>query len=176
MFHSNRFGLVALLVLGVACQPRPKTETGMAGTGSDAGVAAASLSDEDKTSIRAVDEAWAGAAKAGDGEAIAALYTADAVLLPPGEPIVKGAAAKKYWVDFGNGFSGPTELNTMTVEGAGDVATAIGTYKMAMTPKKAGAKPLPVDEGKYIEVLKRQGDGSWKIAYDIWNPNAPPAK
>ncbi|MEP7228091.1 MAG: DUF4440 domain-containing protein [Gemmatimonadales bacterium] len=171
MFHSNRFRLVALLVLGAACQ-RPKTETAMVGAGSDA-AATASLSDEDKASVRAVDDAWAGAAKAGDGEAIAALYTADAVLLPPGEPIVKGAAAKKYWVDFGNGFSGPTELNTMTVEGAGDVATAIGTYKMAMTPKKAGAKPLPIDEGKYIEVLKRQGDGSWKIAYDIWNPNAP---
>lgn len=176
MFHSNRFGLVALLVLGAACQPRSKTETAMVGAGSDAGVAAASLSDEDKASVRAVDEEWARAAKAGDGQAIAALYTVDAVLLPPGEPIVKGEAAKKYWVDFGNGFSGPTELNTMTVEGAGDVATAIGTYKMTMTPKKAGAKPLPVDEGKYMEVLKRQGDGSWKIAYDIWNPNAPPAK
>lgn len=174
MFHSTRFGLVALLVLGAACQPRPKTETAMVGGRSDA--AAASLSDEDKASIRAVDEEWARAAKAGDGEAIAALYAADAVLLPPGEPIVKGEAAKKYWVDFGNGFSGPTELNTMTVEGGGNVASAIGTYKMTLTPKKAGAKPLPTDEGKYIEVLKRQDDGSWKIIYDIWNPNAPAAK
>lgn len=176
MFHSTRLGLAALLVLGAACQARPKTETGMAGPGSDAGAAAASLSDEDKASVKAVDEEWARAAKAGDGQAIAALYTTDAVLLPPGEPIVKGEAAKKYWVDFGNGYAGPTELNTMTVEGAGDVATAIGTYKMTMTEKKPGAKPLPTDEGKYIEVLKRQPDGSWKIAYDIWNPNAPPKK
>ena len=173
MFHSIRGGLVALLALGAACQPRPKTETAMVSAGSDA--AAASLSDADKASVRAVDEAWARAAKAGDGQAIAALYTTDAVLLPPGEPIVKGEAAKKYWVDFGNEYAGPTELNTMTVEGGGDVATAIGTYKMALTPKKAGAKPLPIDEGKYIEVLKRQDDGSWKIAYDIWNQD-PPAK
>ena len=178
MLHSARFGLAALLVLGAACQARPKTETGMAGPGSDAGApaAAASLSDQDKASVKAVDEEWARAAKAGDGQAIAALYVADAVLLPPGEPIVKGEAAKKYWVDFGNGYAGPTELNTMTVEGGGDVATAIGTYKMTLTPKKAGAKPLPTDEGKYIEVLKRQEDGSWKIAYDIWNPNAPAKK
>jgi len=174
MFRSNLFGLVALLILGAACQPRPKTETAMVGGGSEA--AAASLSDEDKASIRALDEEWARAAQAGDGEAIAALYTADAVLLPPGEPMVKGEAAKKYWVDFAKQFSGPTELNTMTVEGSGNVASAIGTYKMTLTPKKAGAKPLPTDEGKYIEVLKRQEDGSWKIAYDIWNPNAPPAK
>ena len=174
MFHSTRFGLVALLVLGAACQPRPKTETAMAGAGSDA--AAASLSDEDKEGVRTVDAEWARAASTGNGEAIAALYAPDAVLLPPGEPMVKGEAAKKYWVDFTNGFSGPTELNTMAVEGAGDMATAIGTYKMTLTPKKAGAKALPAEEGKYLEVLKRQEDGSWKIIYDMWSPDAPPAK
>ena len=171
MFHPTRLGLVALLGLGAACQPRPKTETAMVGGGSDVTTAAASLSDEDKATVRAVDAQWARAAKAGDGEAIAALYTPDAILLPPGEAMVKGDAAKKYWVDFANGFSGPTELNTMAVEGSGDVASAIGTYKMSLTPRKAGAKPLPTEEGKYIEVLKRQDDGSWKIHHDIWNQN-----
>jgi uncharacterized protein (TIGR02246 family) len=175
MLHSARFGLAALLVLGAACQPAPKTETGMAKAGSDV-AAAAGLSDEDKAGIRAVDAKWAQAAKAGDGQGIAALYVSDAILLPPGEPMVKGEAAKKYWVDFANGFSGPTELNTMAVEGGGDVATAIGTYTMTLTPRKTGAKPLPTEEGKYLEVLKRQDDGSWKIIYDMWSPNAPPAK
>jgi uncharacterized protein (TIGR02246 family) len=173
MFHSARVGLATLLILG-ACQASPKTETAMVGAGSDA--ATAGLSDEDKASIRAVDEQWARAAKAGDGQAIAALYVSDAILLPPGEPMVKGEAAKKYWVDFTNGFSGPTELNTMAVEGGGNVATAIGSYTMSLTPRKAGAKPLPTEEGKYLEVLKRQDDGSWKIIYDMWSPNAPPAK
>ena len=41
------------------------------------------------------------------------------------------------------------------MEGSGNVASAIGASKMTLTPKKAGAKPLPTDEGKYIEVLKR---------------------
>jgi uncharacterized protein (TIGR02246 family) len=171
--HSSRLALAVLLVLGAACQPRSKTETAMAG---DVSTAGASLSDEDKDGVRAVDAQWARAAKAGDGEAIAALYTSDAILLPPGEPMVKGEAAKKYWVDFTNGFSGPTELNTMAVEGGGDVATAIGTYTMTLTPRKAGAKALPTEEGKYLEVLKRQDDGSWKIIYDMWSPNAAPKK
>jgi uncharacterized protein (TIGR02246 family) len=144
----------------------------MADTGS-AAPSAAALSSEDQAAIRQVDTEWAKAATAGDGEAIAALYTSDATLLPPGEPIVKGEATKKYWVDFGKGFAGPTELNTTSVEGAGDLAIAIGSYRMALTPKKSGAKPLPVDEGKYIEVLKRQDDGSWKIHHDIWNQNPP---
>jgi uncharacterized protein (TIGR02246 family) len=174
MGHSTRLGVAAFLVLGAACQPRPKTDTAMVSGASDA--VATGLSDRDKAGVRAVDGEWARAAQAGNGEAIAALYAPNAVLLPPGEPMVKGEAAKQYWVDFANGFSGPTELNTVAVEGSGDVATAIGTYKMTLTPKKAGAKPLPTQEGKYLEVLKRQDDGSWKLIYDMWSPNAPPPK
>jgi uncharacterized protein (TIGR02246 family) len=170
MHHATRVGLAALLVGGAACQPHPR-ETGMADTVSAAPVAAAALSSEDQAAIRRVDEDWAKAATAGDGEAIAALYTSDATLLPPGEPIVKGEAAKKYFVDFGNGFAGPVELNTTSVEGSGDLAVVVGTYRMTLTPKKAGAKPLPTDEGKYIEIMKRQEDGSWKIQHDIWNQN-----
>ena len=30
------------------------------------------------------------------------------------------------------------------------------------------------DDGKYIEIWKRQADGSWKIAYDIFNSDLPP--
>jgi ketosteroid isomerase-like protein len=92
------------------------------------------------------------------------------------EPMLKGEPAQKYWVDFSNNFSGPAELSTTSVEGRGDLAVAVGTYRMAVTPKKAGAKPLPVEQGKYIEVMKKQPDGSWKIVYDIWNADTPPAR
>ncbi|MGH7526303.1 MAG: YybH family protein [Gemmatimonadales bacterium] len=174
MFHSTRFGLAALLVLGAACQPAPKTETvTMAG---EAAAASAGLSAEDEAAVRALDAEWARAASAGDANAVAALYTSDATVLPPMEPIRQGEAAKKYWIDITNAFSGPTELTTTAVEGRGDLAYAVGTYRSTLTPKKAGAKPLPTEQGKYLEVLKKQTDGSWKIVYDMWSPNAPPAK
>lgn len=173
MSHSTRFGLAALLVCGAACQPAPRTETATMADGSGAGPAG--LSAQDEAAVRAVDAAWARAASAGDGNAIAALYATDATILPPMEPLRQGEAAKKYWVDFTAGFSGPVELATTAVEGRGDLAYGVGTYRMTLTPKQAGAKPLPTEEGKYVEVLKKQADGSWKIIYDIWNPNAPPA-
>jgi uncharacterized protein (TIGR02246 family) len=173
MSHSTRFGLAALLVWGAACQPAPKTETATIGGESEAGPAG--LSAPDEAAVRAVDTEWARAASAGDGNAIAALYATDATVLPPMEPIRQGEAAKKYWVDFTNSFSGPIELTTTVVEGRGDLAYGVGTYRMTLTPKKAGAKPLPTEEGKYIEVLKKQADGSWKIVYDIWNANSPAA-
>ena len=173
MSHSTRFGLAALLVWSAACQPAPKTET--ATMGGESETAPGGLSASDEAAVRAVDAEWTRAASAGDGNAIAALYAKDATVLPPMEPVVQGEAAKKYWVDFTNSFSGPTELTTTAVEGRGDLAYGAGTYRMTLTPKKAGAKPLPTEEGKYIEVLKRQADGSWKIIYDIWNTNAPAA-
>jgi uncharacterized protein (TIGR02246 family) len=133
------------------------------------------LSASDEAAIRAVDTEWSRAASAGEGKAIAALYATDATVLPPMEAILQGEAAKKYWVDFTNTFSGPVELQTTAAEGRGDLAYTAGTYRMTLTPKKPGSKALPTEEGKYITVLKKQGDGSWKITYDIWNANAPAA-
>jgi uncharacterized protein (TIGR02246 family) len=168
------FAILIALALGAACQSAPKTETSTMGRESAA--VPAGLSAEDEAAIRALDAAWARASSAGDGNAVAALYTSDATVLPPMEPIRQGEAAKKYWVDFTNAFSGPTELTTTAVGGQGDLAYAVGTYRSTLTPRKAGAKPLPTQEGKYLEVLKKQADGSWKIVYDMWSPNAPPGK
>jgi ketosteroid isomerase-like protein len=83
---------------------------------------------------------------------------------------------KKYNADMIAGFTGPTDLTSTAVEGRDGLAYAVGEYRATLTPKKAGAKPLPTDVGKYLEVLKRQPDGSWKIVYDMWSSNAQPGK
>lgn len=170
MFHSSRLGLPALLLFGTACQPAPRTE--MATMESRSMAAPAGLSADDEAAVRAVTVEWARAA--GDGNAIAALYASNATVLPPMEPAVEAEAVKKYWGDYTNAFSLSMQLTTRAVEGRGDLAYDVGTYRMTATPKKAGAKPLPTEEGKYVTVLKKHAGGSWKIVYDIWNPNAPP--
>ena len=170
----RHFVLLSALALTAACQPASKAGTTNAGV--ESGAATTGFSSQDEAAIREVDAEWARAATAGDGAALTALYTSDAILLPPNEPVVKGDAVKKYNDDMTTGFSGPTELTTSAVEGEGDMAIAVGTYRATLTPKKAGAKALPTEEGKYLEVLRRQPDGSWKIAYDMWSPNAAPGK
>jgi uncharacterized protein (TIGR02246 family) len=173
----RNFTIFIVLALGTACRPAPKTEISTNGVESGAVSAVpAGLSTEDEAAIRAVDAEWARAATAGDAGALTAVYASDATLLPPGEPVAKGEGMKKYNTDMIDAFSGPIELTTTAVEGRGDLAYAVGAYRATMTPKKAGAKPLPTEEGKYLEVLKRQADGSWKIVYDMWSPNAPPGK
>jgi ketosteroid isomerase-like protein len=37
---------------------------------------------------------------------------------------------------------------------------------MELAPE--GGQPM-VDKGKYVVVMKRQSDGLWKVAIDIWN-------
>jgi uncharacterized protein (TIGR02246 family) len=161
-----------MLLVSAACNSTPKTESASLGGVSES--AAAALSAADEAAIRAVDDAWGKAATAGDGNAIAALYTGDPTLYPPMENMVTGEAAKKYFVDFTTAYTVQAQLTTEAVEGNGDLAYASGTYRITATPKKPGAKAMPPEEGKYVEVMKKQADGSWKIARDIWNQNAPP--
>ena len=160
-----------------ACQATPKTEHGepvcRRPTAGEESAAPAPLSSQDEAAIRAVDAEWARTASAGDAKALTALYSSDAVLLPPSDKLVKGEAVGKYNDAMISDFSGPTELTTTAVEGRGDLAYAAGIYRATLTPKKPGAKPLPTEVGKYLEVLKKQSDGSWKIVYDMWSPDAP---
>jgi uncharacterized protein (TIGR02246 family) len=172
------FMLLTVLTLA-ACQATPKTERieSQSVGGRPAGEASAGaptpLSPQDEAAIRAVDAEWARTASAGDGKALTALYSSDAVLLPPSDKLVKGEAVGRYNDAMTGDFSGPTELTTTAVEGRGDLAYAVGIYRATLTPRKAGAKPLPTEVGKYLEVLKKQSDGSWKIVYDMWSPDAP---
>ena len=57
---------------------------------------------------------------------------------------------------------------------AGNWAYARGTYKATLTPKQGG-KTIPID-GKYMTILAKQSDGSWKIHRDIFNSNVPAGK
>jgi uncharacterized protein (TIGR02246 family) len=139
----------------------------------DKPAAPAGLSANDEAAIRAIDTAWSRAFAAGDGKALAALYSDDATVLPPNESIQKGEAVKKYLAGFTEGYSGTFEFTPTAIEGRDDLAYTVGTYRATVTERKPGAKPYPTEEGKYITVVKRQPDGSWKMIYDIWNVNTP---
>jgi uncharacterized protein (TIGR02246 family) len=53
----------------------------------------------------------------------------------------------------------------------GDWAYAHSTYTFDMTPKEGGETTS--FSGKFLEIVKRQIDGSWKIAIDCHNYNEP---
>jgi ketosteroid isomerase-like protein len=96
-------------------------------------------------------------------------YTEDAVLMPPNDRLVQGAAAIREYL---SAFPPVLEFSLMneSVEGAGDLAYVRGRYAM-----KLGLPGEPVDSGKYVEVRRRGADGSWKLTVDIWNSSLTPA-
>jgi uncharacterized protein (TIGR02246 family) len=173
MYNQTRLGIAVLLIWSAACRPAPRSETTSMGGTSE--MKAAELSAADKAAVRDLGTKWAQAATAGDANALSALYTADATLLPDAAPAVKGDAVKNYWTGFTKNFSGRAELNTTSVEGRGDLAYAVGTFRLTPTPK-GGGKPSGAIDGKWVTVQKKQSDGSWKLVADIWNLNAPPPK
>jgi uncharacterized protein (TIGR02246 family) len=128
------------------------------------------LSDEDVAAIKASTKAFMQAVRSEDSAAGAALYTEDAVLMPPNQPMVQGRAAIQTWKEASPTY---TEFN-LTVEeidGRGDLAFVRGTYSLAVVPEGA---PEPIqDTGKYVEIRRKQPDGSWLIAVDIFNSDLP---
>ena len=60
-------------------------------------------------------------------------------------------------------------INIEEVRILGDWAYSYGTYTFARTPKASG-DTLTVS-GKFLDILQRQADGSWKIAIDCHNEN-----
>jgi uncharacterized protein (TIGR02246 family) len=162
------------LALGllVACSPAPAERVPTKAS------AAEPLAAEDIAAIRATDSVFAGAVGAGDAAGIAALYLPDAHVLPPQAPAVEGRAAiQQFFAGLLGAYQVTIAVNSEEIEGRGDLAYARGHYTMEGTPKAAGAPPLR-EEGKFLEVLRRQPDGTWRMAVDMWSPNAhaPAAK
>ena len=125
--------------------------------------------------IKAVADAYVKASLAGDAKAIAALYTEDAVEMPPHQPMIKGRTAIEQY--YQKGFAAGSKMSTFSVshlqtEATGDLGYDAGTYQQTMTPP-GGTSPVN-DSGKYVVILKRAGS-AWKVSYAIYNSDQPPA-
>jgi uncharacterized protein (TIGR02246 family) len=123
--------------------------------------------------IRRVADDYVKATLAGDAKAIVALYTEDAVEMPPNQPLVKGRAAIQQYYEklFASGLKVASfTLNHIETRGVGDTAYDVGTYQQNLTPP--GATAASDATGKYVVILKRSG-GAWKVAYAIYSGDRP---
>ena len=119
-----------------------------------------------RAAIEANNEKFMAALSDGDAAAVAALYTAEARLLPPNAEMMKGVqAVQAFWrggMDMG--IKGAT-LETVEVQVGGDIACEVGKYTMIIQPT---ADQTITDKGKYV-ILWKNENGSWKLDVDIWN-------
>lgn len=163
--HRNSALVMAIMAFGASSACRPED-----GGGGETG-RVASLSPADVAGIRSVDSAFTAAANAGDAEGVAAAYADDAALLAPNLPPQKGRdAIKAFWGGFLDAYTVRFEVASDTIEGRGDLAYNRGHYRFTAVPKAKGV-PGVADEGKFVEILKKQADGSWKYVVDMYSSN-----
>jgi ketosteroid isomerase-like protein len=55
----------------------------------------------------------------------------------------------------------------------GDFGYDRGRFTFALTPKAAGTPAPPMDEGRYLVLLRKDTDGQWRVARDIGNSSLP---
>lgn len=138
--------------------------------GGGCGSTPGALSEADLASIREVSDEFSRSVVASDWAAVGRLYTQDAVLMPPGAPSVRGrpdAVAALATLPKA------TEMNLTleAIDGRGDLAFVRGSYQM--TVAVPGASEPVKDKGKFVEVRRKQPDGRWLIAVDIFNSDYP---
>ncbi|MEP7072483.1 MAG: hypothetical protein ABI839_08855 [Verrucomicrobiota bacterium] len=63
-----------------------------------------------------------------------------------------------------------SSADQVEVAKSGYLACVSGTYEETMTD--ASGKPAK-DRGKYVEIFKKQADGTWKAILGIWNSDLP---
>lgn len=150
------------LLLTIACQPAaPPVQSA-----STSSLAARQAID----SLRGRYAArWRGADAAG----LAQLYAADAVLLYPDQPALHGQPAiQTYFEGFFGAFRQEEfVLTSEELQITDQWAFDRGTVRWRGVPSAGG--PAVTDQGKYLVILERQPDGSWRVARDMDNSDRP---
>jgi len=123
--------------------------------------------DANAQGLAKLDDDWSKAAATRDAERVASFYADDAIAYPPGMPVAIGrAAAQRVWASFFVNSTFKISWKTDHASVNGDLGFTSGTYEDSY--KGADGKPV-AETGKYVCVWKKQKDGRWKAAHDIWN-------
>ena len=127
----------------------------------------ATTATNQREAINAANANFMAAFRASDVGAVTDCYTNDAQLLPANsEPVTGREAIEGFWrTVMGKGYAS-MNLETVEVEGQGDLAVEVGRYTLA------GADGGALDNGKYVVVWHRDA-GTWKLHRDIWNTSRP---
>ncbi len=145
------------LILAAGCQPAPE---------------AGGLAAEDEAAIRALQANFLEAEKAGDWDAAMGMMTDDVVILPNEQPAIEGRAALREWMaQFPDMKIEELSTTIERLDGRGDLAFLWGKYSETY---RMGAMDAPIAlVGKFVWIVRKEADGSWRIAVGISNTDRP---
>jgi len=123
----------------------------------------------DRATLEKKTAAWVEAFNAHDADALAALYSEEAVVAPPNAPAIFGRDAIR--ADNLETFAAGNlaiELEDLEIVVRGDLGYKAGRYRMR-------AEETLVDRVKYIEIWTK-ASGEWMLHRDIFNSSLPQAE
>lgn len=112
---------------------------------------------------------WSAIVNSGDMEAIIAYWDDDALMLPPGSPIIEGKNEIRAYVESAAsmpGFRITWEPERAFVSESGDMAYMI--ERNEITFRDDMDRPVTT-RGKVVTVWRKNAAGEWKNVVDIWN-------
>ena len=119
-----------------------------------------------EAALRQMTQEWALACNNKQLDDVLTFYAADALVLRPNIPAVRGIAAIRefFFASLDSGL-GDVELEPLRVELLGDVAYEAGRCKM-LVPFAVGKRRE--ERGKYVVVFSKQAN-EWKAVVDSWS-------
>jgi ketosteroid isomerase-like protein len=116
------------------------------------------------------DAEWAALSSKGqDVDRIVAFWTDDARVFAPGLPAFSGKAALRSYVEGAlaiPGFHITWSTSEANLSPDGQLAYLLSTN--AVTMPGPGGQPVTTN-GRAVTVWRREPDGNWRCAVDIWN-------
>ena len=155
---ATSLALVSAFVLGCGPRPQPSPDT----------------READAAAIREADLAWSKANEVDGLEGTMSFYLDDAIFLPPNRPMAIGKnAIREASEAMGLGspsFSAKWQPTKIEVARSGDIGYAIGNFEGTVIDSAGNRVPV---KGKYVEIWKKQADGSWMVAADMLSSDLP---
>jgi ketosteroid isomerase-like protein len=140
------------------------------------GLLSAQSTDADTAAIRQIWANYALFVEEGDSEGWLSQWDVDGIQLRADAPArTKNELDAQVPAQFKARFDAndtKMAINASEIVVNGPWAFSGGTYTQDLTARSSG-KTIHVD-GKFLTILKRQMDGSWKLYRDCFNSNVPP--
>lgn len=127
-------------------------------------------SADDLAAIRKMDAQFSEFVLAKDWSNLAKLYADKAVLMPPNARTVMGAPAIAEWFASASGTVHEFKTSVDAIGGSGNLAVNRGSYTLVFS--SPGATEAVTEPGKYLWVLQRQPDRTWRITAATWNTDS----
>jgi uncharacterized protein (TIGR02246 family) len=130
-------------------------------------VATPALAESAADVVEAGTVTFVEAFNSGDGNRLAALYTQDAVLLPPAAPRIAGREdIANFWQGAMDSGLRLARIEPLEVIESGDLAVDTGVIYLNAPDGSGGMVEVAM---KYVVAWQKGEDGVWRLHRDAWN-------